>query len=337
METILITGANGEVGHGLIPELAKNKENTIIALDIQELDDSLKPFVHEVVVADITDQKIIEGIIGKHKISTVFHMASILSTTAEKNPELAHAVNVEGTEFLLSEVNNVIQKEKRPIKFIFASTIAVYGLPDIKTKNEAAVLTEEDYLNPITMYGINKLYCENLGNYYAKYYKLLDPSVERLLDFRCVRFPGLISAITVPTGGTSDYGAEMIHTAAQGENYESFVREDTILPFMVMPDAIKALIKIASVDKSKLTRNVYNVNSFSINTKEIADMVLKVFPDTAIDYNPHPERQKIVDSWPAAIDDSRARTDWGWSPDFDAKKAFEEYLIPEIQNKYKKR
>jgi nucleoside-diphosphate-sugar epimerase len=186
------------------------------------------------------------------------------------------------------------------------------------------------------MYGISKLYCENLGNYYSKNYKMLEPDIIRFLDFRCVRFPGLISAITVPSGGTSDYGAEMIHTAAQGENYESFVREDTTLPFMVMPDAVKALITIANADKSKLTRSVYNVNSFSISAEEIAEMVLKVFPNTAIDYNPHPIRQKIVDSWPAAVDDSLARRDWGWQPDYDIKKAFEEYLIPEIQNRYKK-
>lgn len=336
MDSILVTGANGEVGHGLIPELAKNKDNSIIALDIQELDEALKPNVHEVVVADINDRKIIEGIISNHKITSVFHMASILSTSAEKNPELAHSVNVDGTALLLSEVNNVIQSEKRPIKFIFASTIAAYGLPDIKTKNEAAAITESEYLNPITMYGINKLYCENLGLYYSKHYKLLDSSVQRLLDFRCVRFPGLVSALTVPTGGTSDYGAEMIHQGAKGENYESFVREDTVLPFMAMPDAIKALINIAAADKNSLTVNVYNVNSFSITAKEIGDIVTKTFPGTKIDYVPHPERQKIVDSWPAAIDDSLARRDWGWSPDYDVQKAFNDYLIPEIQNKYKK-
>jgi threonine 3-dehydrogenase len=336
MDSILVTGANGEVGHVLIPELAKNKEAAIIALDIQELDDSIKPFVHEVVVADINDKTIIEGIISKHKITTVFHMAGLLSTSAEKDPERAHKVNVEGTALLLSEVMSVIQKERRPIKFVFASTIAVYGLPDTKTKMEASAVSEDEYLKPMTVYGINKLYCENLGEYYSKNYKLLDSAVERLLDFRCVRFPGLISALTVPTGGTSDYGAEMIHTAAQGENYESFVREDTILPFMVMPDAIKALIQIANADKNKLSKSVYNVNSFSINAKEIADIVLKVFPDTAIDYNPNPQRQKIVDSWPAGIDDSLARKDWGWSPDYDVNKAFNEYLIPEIQNKYKK-
>ncbi len=335
-DAILITGANGEVGHGLIPELAKNKENIIIALDIQELDDSMKPYVHEVIVADITDKKIIEGILEKHKVTTVFHLAGILSTGAEKNPELAHKVNVDGTELLLEEVNNVIQKENRPIKFIFPSTIAVYNLPDLKTKMEHEVITEEEFCNPNLMYGINKLYCENLGVYYSTNYKSLDPNAKRLLDFRCVRFPGLISALTLPTGGTSDYGSEMIHTAAQGENYEAFVREDTVLPFMVMPDAIKSLITLANADKSKLTRFVYNVTSFSINAKEIADIVLKVFPDTMVDYNPHPERQKIVDSWPASIDDSRARKDWGFNPDYDVKKAFEEYLIPEIQNRYKK-
>jgi threonine 3-dehydrogenase len=147
-------------------------------------------------------------------------------------------------------------------------------------------------------------------------------------------FPEFISALTLPSGGTTDYGPEMIHTAAQGKNYESFVREDTKLPFMVMPDAIKAMLTLSEAPKEKLSQTVYNVTSFSIQAKEIADLVLKVFPDTEISYNPNPARQKIVDSWPADIDDSPARQDWDWQPDYDVTRAFKEYLIPEIQKKY---
>lgn len=335
MDTVLITGANGEVGHMVIPAMA-GKGSKIIALDISDLDPALKNSVFEFIKGSVLDKILLNKIFTKYKIDSVFHFGALLSTAAEKDPELAQAVNAGGTATLLSVVNQVCIKDVRPIKFIFPSTIAVYGLPDIKTKTEAASITEGEFENPITMYGINKLYCENMGVYYSKNYKMLDPNIKRLLDFRCIRFPGLISAITVPTGGTSDYGAEMIHTAAQGQNYESFVREDAVLPFMVMPDAVKALLTLADADKSKLTRMVYNVTSFSINAKEIAEMVLRVFPDTAIDYNPNPARQRIVDSWPAGLDDSRARRDWGWRPDYDVKRAFEEYLIPEIQNRYKK-
>ena len=186
------------------------------------------------------------------------------------------------------------------------------------------------------MYGINKLYCELLGTYYSKHYKLLEPRPETVfLDFRCLRFPGIISALTLPTGGTSDYAPEMIHSAAKGEGYESFVRADTAIPFMVMPDAIKAITQLANAPKEKLTQEVYNVSAFSTTTEEIAKLVNNVFPDSSISYKPDPNRQKIVDSWPADIDDSKARSDWGWKPDHDINSAFKDYLIPEISNKYK--
>jgi nucleoside-diphosphate-sugar epimerase len=332
METVLITGANGEVGHGLIPKLAKSKDTTVIALDLNEIDDELKPFVHESVVADILDATILENIISEHPISTVFHLAAMLSTSAEKNPERAHNVNVNGTSSLLSAVNRAASKEKRVIKFLFPSTVAIYGMPDMETKKNAKPIKEEEFNSPITMYGINKLYCEALGIYYSKYYQLLSQN-ERFVDFRSVRYPGIISALTMPSGGTSDYAPEMTHSAARGEGYESFVRADSIIPFMVMPDAIKSIMMLAQAPKEKLTRNVYNVSAFSVSADEISRLVNGAFPDSSISYKPDVNRQKIVDSWPSEIDDSQARKDWGWQPDYDTKKAFTEYLIPEIQNK----
>jgi len=186
------------------------------------------------------------------------------------------------------------------------------------------------------MYGVNKLYCELLGVYYSKYYKLLEPRPEGvLLDFRCLRFPGIISALTLPTGGTSDYAPEMIHSAAKGQGYESFVRPDTAIPFMVMPDAIKALVGLTNAPKEKLTQEVYNVSAFSATAEDIAKLVNNVFPDSSISYKPDLNRQKIVDSWPTDIDDSKARSDWSWKPDYDINSAFKNYLIPEIRNKYK--
>ena len=337
METVLITGANGEVGHGLIPALSQLKKYDIVALDIRELHDSLKPFVHETVVADILDKTVVENLLKEHSISIIFHLAAILSTAAEKDPERAHDVNVNGTNSLLSTTNRVGYVEKRAIKFIFPSSIAVYGIPTLETKNSLKPLKEEEHNTPITMYGINKLYCEMLGSYYSSNYQLLTTNHQQLIvDFRCLRFPGIISAMTIPSGGTSDYAPEMIHSAAKGEGYESFVRPDTIIPFMVMPDAVKALLQLIEVPKEKLSRSVYNVSAFSATAGDIADLVNKVFPDSAVSYKPDSNRQKIVDSWPADTDDSKARSDWAWKPDYDIEKAFNEYLIPEIQSRYSK-
>ena len=334
---VLVTGANGEVGHGIIPVLSKDKKTAVLALDINELDDELKPYVHETVVADILDGNVIENLFKEHPISTVFHLASILSTGGEKNPEKAHEVNVQGTISLLAAVNKAAISEKKTIKFVFPSSIAIYGLPNLDIKNKSAAIKEEEYLKPITMYGINKLYCERLGIYYSKYYKLLEdrPKVPPI-DFRCLRFPGIISALTVPSGGTSDYAPEMIHSAARGVGYESFVRADTTIPFMAMPDAVNALIQLSEVPKEKLSCDVYNVSGFSAKASDIAELVNKVFPDSAISYSPDINRQKIVDSWPAIVDDTNAKKDWGWKPNYDINRAFSEYLIPEIQNKYKK-
>lgn len=334
MESTLITGANGEVGHSLIPALSE-KKHKVIALDVSALDEEIKPCVSEAVKGSVLNKSLLHDLISKNEITTIFHSAAILSTAAEKNPEKAHSVNVGGCATLLEIANHTGRKEGRVIKVIFPSTIAVYGLPNLETKMRAGALVEEEYNFPITIYGANKLYCEMLGRYYSNHYSLLTTHNQRHIDFRCVRFPGILSAITIPSGGTSDYAPEMIHTAAQGENYEAFVRPDTIIPFLTMPDAVRALITIAKVPKEKLKRNVYNVSGFSATTKDIENLVTKVFPKTAVSYNPDEGRQKIVDSWPAALDDSAARGDWGWKANHDLETTFSNYLIPEIRNKYK--
>jgi threonine 3-dehydrogenase len=156
----------------------------------------------------------------------------------------------------------------------------------------------------------------------------------KYVDFRAVRFPGLISAFTLPTGGTTDYAPEMIHAAAQGQPYRCFVREDTSLPFMAMPDAIKALIGLERAPADQLTLHSYNVTSFSRSALELADRTRTAFPDAAITFEPDLKRQRIVDSWPVDQDDSKARADWGWHPDFDEARTFEEYLVPNIRAQY---
>lgn len=333
---ILVTGANGEVGHGLIEQLAGQAERTpIVALDIKKLDRSLSSNVWRTIIGDILDHKLLETLNTEYEVVAIYHLAALLSTSSEFNPENAHRVNVQGTINLLKLSIDQAMARGKPVKFIYASSIAVYGMPDLLTKQAAGDVHERQYLNPITMYGCNKLYCEHLGRYYARHYQQLSVSRPIGVDFRCVRFPGLISAVTMPTGGTSDYAPEMLHAAAQGTPYEAFVREDTTIPFMVMPDAIKALMTLSQAPHENLTRYVYNVTSFSRSAEQFASMVKAAFPEAQISYRPSDARQSIVDSWPASVDDSAARRDWGWSPDYDADRAFNDYLIPTIVKRYR--
>lgn len=334
-DVVLISGANGEIGHGLITYLAEKNDCCVIALDVQPLDEKLSSCVERFIQGDILDNMLLGRLVAEYEIRTIYHLASILSTKAEYNPETAHKVNVEGTLNLLRLGVEQALWQGKPVKFIYPSSIAAYGIPDLETKNTSGKIKEYEWLNPITMYGCNKLYCEHLGRYYTRHFRQL--AVDRpknSIDFRCLRFPGLISAVTVPTGGTSDYGPEMLHNAALGKAYSCFVREDTRLPFMVMPDAIKALIKLWEAPRENLKRLVYNVTSFSPTAADFFSIIKKSFPQAEVAFNPHLSRQAIVDSWPADVDDSAARTDWAWQPDYDQERAFSEYLLPAIKNRY---
>jgi nucleoside-diphosphate-sugar epimerase len=221
--------------------------------------------------------------------------------------------------------------------FIYPSSIAAFGLPNLATKMRVGRVREDEYNHPTTMYGCNKLYCEQLGDYYAKHYKQLSADAIARVDFRAVRFPGLISAVTLPAGGTSDYAPEMIHCAAKSESYHCFVRPDTTIPFMAMPDGVDALLTLAAAPRRRLRRTTYNLTAFSRSASEIRDVVLRAFPQATIDYQVDPKRQGIVDSWPADVDDSAAREDWGFAPRYDFDRAFEEYLIPTIRQRYRER
>lgn len=335
-KVILITGANGEVGHGLINRLYRMPEAPpVIVLDIRALDKSIEPYVEQAIVGDILDTDLLDNLTMEYEIDTVFHLAALLSTHSEFRPEAAHRVNVQGTINLLHMAQEQANWRAAPVKFLFPSSVAAYGVPDLETKAALPPLGEDEYTQPITMYGCNKLYCEHLGRYYTHHYRQLSKETGRHgVDFRAVRFPGIISATTMPSGGTSDYAPEMLHAAAKGEPYVSFVRPDTTMPFMVMPDAIKALLRLAAVPFSALTRSVYNVSSFSLSAEQVAARVKSYFPDAHISYETTPGRQLIVDSWPADVDDSAARRDWGWAPEYDVDRAFEEYLVPTIKAQY---
>jgi len=332
---VLITGAGGEVGHGLIAALHDRGATNVVAMDIRELDAPQRDKCMETFVGDICDRAVLERLLAMFEITEIYHLAALLSTRAEFTPETAHEVNVGGTMNLLRLAAEQARSHGQRVKFIFPSSIAVYGLDGIDTKRAIGAVGEDEHLRPQTMYGCNKLYCETLGRYYASFYRqLAQDRIHDILDFRCLRYPGLISAETLPAGGTSDFAPEMIHAAASGKPYGCFVREDTRIPFMTMPDAIDALLELAAAEEHHLSRCVYNIASFNPSAGELLKQVLQHFPDSQITFEPDIARQSIVDSWPGAVDDGAARQDWGFSPKHDLDSAFNEYLVPSIRARY---
>lgn len=336
-KAILITGAAGEVGQALVEKLAENNTNGthIISMDINPLPPELAMKVHHI-VGDILNQALFERLVSEYDITHIYHLAALLSTSAEYTPMLAHNVNVGGTMRLLQLAAEQSEWKRKPVVFIFPSSVAAFGMDTIENKSANPRPQEWEWNKPITMYGCNKLYGETLGIYYSNHYKQLAEDEPTMLDFRCVRFPGLISAFTVPSGGTSDYGPEMLHAAAQNKAYQCFVRESAAIPFMAMPDAVDSLIQIADAPREKLTRQIYNITAFSLTAEEFAAYVKKHFPNAEIAYEPDVNRQRIIDSWPVDMNDNAARRDWGWDPKFDADRAFAEYLVPNIRKRYEK-
>ncbi|UCF66530.1 MAG: NAD-dependent epimerase/dehydratase family protein [Acidobacteriota bacterium] len=330
---VLVTGAAGEIGHALIYQLASEDQSAIVTVDLKPLDKQLERRVMRAFTGSILDKSLLENILAEFAVDQVFHLAALLSTRAEFTPVTAHQVNVEGTLNLLEFAQAQGRSHGRQVLFFYPSSIAAYGVdPDA---DDGTPIRENEATRPITMYGCNKLYCEHLGRYYARFYKQLDaeqPSGR--VDFRAIRFPGLISAFTVPSGGTSDYASEMIHAASQSEPYSCFVRPDTRIPFMAMPDAVAAILELARAPHENLSQLVYNISAFNPSAQAIRQLVLHAFPGAEISFKPDHKRQAIVDSWPQAVDDSAARADWGLNPKYDLSRAFNDYLIPHISKRY---
>jgi nucleoside-diphosphate-sugar epimerase len=333
---VLVTGANGEIGHGLIPQLAVEAgARPVVTLDVNPIDRTIARFVYREITGSVLDQAILERILAEYEVDSVFHLAALLSSRSEFTPLTAHHVNVEGTLNLLEFALREGESHGRPVVFIYPSSIAAYGLPDPTTRASVCRIKEDEWNAPITMYGCNKLYCEQLGRYYARHYKQLGAQgPSGCVDFRSVRFPGLISAVTTPSGGTSDYASEMTHAAARGQCYACFVRPDTRIPFMAMPDAVDALIRLSRAPRASLSRTAYNVSAFNPSVDQIREIVLAAFPGVEISYHVDPKRQNIVDSWPENVDDAAARRDWGFDPTYDFERAFSAYLIPTIRERY---
>ena len=332
---VLITGAAGEIGHALIHRLADRNRHDIITLDLKPLEKELRPLVTRSYVGSILDTNLLDTILAEFKVTSIFHLAALLSTRSEFTPVVAHQVNVEGTLHLLEFAQAQGRSHGEKVRFFYPSSIAAHGLPDARTKERAGAVTEDEWLLPTTMYGCNKLACEHLGRYYEHHYKQLDAEAQAgRIDFRSLRFPGLISAFTVPSGGTSDFAPEMIHAAAKGERYDCFVRPDARIPFMTMPDAVEATLGLMDADHDALSRQVYNLRAFNPSAGEVRELVIEAFPRAEIGFELDSKRMAIIDSWPADVDDAAARGDWGFAPRHGLREAFAEYLIPNIRAKY---
>ncbi|MCW5517771.1 NAD-dependent epimerase/dehydratase family protein [Muriicola sp. Z0-33] len=306
-KSVLILGACGQIGTELTLSLRERfGSETVIASDIREGAENLMssgPFE----LLDATNYEAIEDVVMHYEIEEVYLMAAMLSATAEKFPMRAWNLNMNS---LFNVLN--LAKEKQIAKVFWPSSIAVFGpnTPDEKTP-------QNTIMEPSTVYGISKQAGERWCAYYHKKYDV---------DVRSIRYPGLISWKTMPGGGTTDYAIEIFHEAIANKTYSCFLKEDTKLPMMFMDDAIRATINLMSSDPKNISvRSSYNLSAMSFSPKEIAQKIKDQIPDFEITYDPD-FRQAIADSWPKSIDDSRAREDWGWQPDFDLEATTREML-----------
>ncbi len=303
-ERILVTGAAGQIGSELTLELRRRygAENVIAGVHKKMPKEIIESGPYERI--DTTDISGIRACVEKHNITTIYHLVSILSAAGEKNSNLAWHVNMTSLKNVLDVMRE--RKEKGyTAKVFWPSSIAAFG-PDAPKDNTP----QDTVMHPTTIYGVTKVSGELLCNYYWLKYGV---------DVRSVRYPGLISSMTPPGGGTSDYAVEVFYEAIKNGHYTFFVRADTVLPMMYMPDAIRATIMLMEADEDALsTRLSYNLAAMSFSAGELAEEVKKHIPGFSYDFRPD-ERQVIADSWPRIIDDSCARRDWGWKEKFNLK------------------
>ena len=326
---VLVTGASGEVGHAIIRELATAGCDEIVGLDLDQVPPSTAALCHATVHGDIRDDGSLRDAISDHRVGIVVHLAALLSSRAEENPKLAHEVNVGGTINLLTLASDHSVHTGRPVRFLYPSSIAVYGMPDYEEKIRAGRVKEDTFRSPWTIYGMHKLFCESIGAWYAR-----RSSGCGDVDFRSIRYPGLISTETLPSGGTSDYGPEMIHAVAAGKPYRCFVSESVCMPFMIMSEAVRATLSLIAAERSSLTRCSYNITGFSATAGDIARELRDLGPGAQVEFDPDPVREAIVRSWPGDVDCSAAMHDWGFAKGRDLRRSLEEDLVPRLRKRY---
>jgi len=296
IDKLLVTGASGQIGSELVLKLREiyGKDN-VVASDIRKTElDETGPFEN----LDVTNRSKIDEVVKNYKIDAIIHLAALLSASGELRPNDAWNVNINGLYNVLE-----VAKSRNLTRVFHPSSIAVFG-PETPRENTP----QECVLRPRTMYGITKVAGELLGNYY--YYKFG-------VDVRGARFPGIISNKTPPTGGTTDYAVEIFYDALRYGKYNCFLRKDTYLPMLYMPDLLNGVVKLLEADLSLLKHHAdFNMGALSFCPSELATELRKHQPDFEIIYKPD-YRQAIADSWPKSVDDSTSRTEWGWKPEYD--------------------
>ncbi len=307
MRRILVIGSCGQIGSELVPALREKYGNhNVIATGRRTPPPQILKEGGPFIYLDVLELNSLKKVLYEYEIDTIFHMASILSATGEKIPQTAWDINMNGLINVLETSRSYNIKN-----IIWPSSIAAFG-PTAPRENTPNITI----LQPSTMYGITKVAGELLIEYYNKKYKL---------DIRSMRLPGIISSETLPGGGTTDYAVEIFYKAIKNKNYTCFLKENTKLPMMYMPDCNKCMIDLLEADASKLKRRVYNVTGMSFSAGEIAAEIKKHIPEFKIEYKPD-FRQEIADSWPKSIDDSLAREEWNWNPSYDLEAMTEDMI-----------
>ena len=298
MKRILITGANGQIGSELRETLVSQlgSEN-VVSIDLSRPSGYDAKKLGALELVDVTDKQAMQNVVEAYRIDTIFHLVGILSAKGERNPDLAWDVNVNSLKYILD-----FAREKK-LRIFWPSSIAVFGPTSPKQQTP-----QTTPLEPTSMYGVTKVAGELLCNYYFNKYQV---------DVRSLRFPGLISYKTPPGGGTTDYAVEIFYEALKSNAYTSFLRADTVLPMMYMPDAIRAILELMTSPAQNLTvRTSYNLTAISFSVQEIAAEIQKYLSEFKLNIDPD-QRQQIADSWPRTIDDSVARRDWHWRHKYD--------------------
>jgi len=306
-DKILVIGASGQIGVELTLALRKIYGNAnVVASDLREQNPLLEgtgPYIS----LDVMNKEMLHVLVLRQNITQIYHLAAILSATGEKNPNLAWNLNMQGLLNVLE-----IAREENIKKIYWPSSIAVFG-PTSPKQN----CPQQTIIEPTTVYGISKFAGEFWCHYYFNRFGV---------DVRSIRYPGLISYKSAPGGGTTDYAVEIFHEALEEGNYECFLKKDTYLPMMYMPDAIRATIELMEAPAEKISiRTSYNVSGMSFSPEEIAAAIRNQLPDFSIQYKPD-YRQTIAESWPQSIDDSVARKDWGWKHEFDLERMTRDML-----------
>lgn len=306
-ESVLVLGSEGQIGTDLVARLRKELGNDqVVASDLKQVNISEMDGPFEIL--DVMNSTAITAIISKYKITQIYHLAALLSATAEKNPKLGWKLNMDGLFNVLD-----IARENKELKIFWPSSIAIFGptTPRINTPQHAVA-------EPTTVYGISKQAGERWCEYYFNRYGV---------DVRSLRYPGLISYKSLPGGGTTDYAVDIYHKALDTGNYECFLESNTILPMMYMPDALDATIGLMNADQSKIKiRSSYNVAAMSFSPEDIAVVIKNQIPDFKITYKPD-FRQQIADSWPESIDDGEAKADWDWKAKYDLENMTHDMLL----------